>query len=140
MNERIKAIIRAKEAQGLTDSQLADMCRLSCSTVSRTFSEKTEPTEYTINAMEEALGITDIPNGEPIQEHIADDPILQRYLNMQEIRINRLRAHYNMLLAGKDRWIRNLFVLSITLVIIICLILIMDLLNPAMGWVRQYSG
>lgn len=120
--------------------QLADMCDLSASTVSRTLAGKTEPTDFTINTMEGALGITDDPIGEPIMERAASDPILERYLNMQEMRIIRMRAHYNMLLAEKNRWIMLLFILSLILVMFICYILVLDVLHPDIGWIRQQLG
>lgn len=137
---RIERINATRKEHGLTMQQLADMCGLSASTVSRTLSGKTEPTDYTINTMEDALGITDDPIGEPIMERAASDPILERYLNMQEMRITRMRAHYNMLLAEKNRWIMLLFILSLVLVIFICYILVIDVLHPDIGWIRQQLG
>lgn len=140
LKSRIDRINAVKMENGLSIQQLADMCGISSSTVSRTLTGKTEPTDYTIHALEEALGITDAPIGEPILERAASDPILERYLNMQEIRIVRLRAHYNMLLAEKNRWIMMLFILSLILVIFICCILVLDVLHPDIGWIRQHIG
>lgn len=136
LKERIYRINAARKEHGLSIQQLSDMCGISASTVSRTLAGKTEPTDYTTNALEDALGITDAPIGEPILERAASDPILERYLNMQEIRIIRLRAHYNMLIAEKNRWIMMLFLLSLSLVIIIIVILAIDVINPNAGWVR----
>lgn len=140
MNERIEAIMQERNKQGLSIQQLADMCGISASTVSRTLAGKTEPTDFTIMAMEEALGITDKPVGDPIMERVASDPILERYLNMQEMRIVRLRAHYNMLLAEKNRWIMLLFILCLVFVIFICSILVLDVLHPDIGWIREKLG
>lgn len=140
LKERIDRINAARKEHGLSIQQLADMCQISASTVSRTLSGKTEPTDFTINAMEGALGITDNPMGDPIMERVASDPILERYLNMQEMRIIRLRAHYNMLLTEKNRWIMLLFILSLILVIFICSILVLDVLHPDIGWIRQQLG
>lgn len=140
LKSRIDRINAARQEHGLSIQQLADMCQISASTVSRTLAGKTEPTDFTIRAMEGALGITDNPMGDPIMERVASDPILERYLNMQEIRIVRLRAHYNMLLAEKNRWIYLLFCLSLILVAFICFILVMDVLHPDIGWVRQKLG
>lgn len=138
--DRIDEIIRAKREQGLSVQQLADMCQISASTVSRTLAGKTAPTDFTITAMEEALGITDNPIGEPIQTRAESDPILERYLNTQEVRINRMRAHYNMLLAEKNRWIILSFAINIILVLLICGILILDVLHPDIGWIREQLG
>ena len=138
--DRIDEIIRVKREQGLSVQQIADMCQISASTVSRTLAGKTAPTDFTITAMEEALGITDNPIGEPIQTRAESDPILERYLNTQEVRINRMRAHYNMLLAEKNRWIILSFAINIILVLFICGILILDVLHPDIGWIREQLG
>ena len=140
LKDRIDRINAARKEHGLSIQQLADMCDISASTVSRTLAGKTEPTDFTITAMEEALGITDKPIGEPIMERVASDPILERYLNMQEMRIVRMRAHYNMLLAEKNRWIMLLFILSLVLVIFICYIMVLDVLHPDIGWILQQLG
>lgn len=140
LKSRIDRINAVKMENGLSIQQLADMCGISASTVSRTLAGKTEPTDFTITAMEESLGITDKPVGEPIMERVSSDPILERYLNMQEIRIIRLRAHYNMLLTEKNRWIILLFILSLILVIFICSILALDVLHPDIGWIREHIG
>lgn len=140
LKDRIDRINAVKVENGFSVQQLADMCGISASTVSRTLTGKTEPTDYTINAMESALGITDAPIGEPILERAASDPILEAYLNMQKERITRMRAHYNMLLAEKNRWIMMLFILSLILVIFICCILVLDVLHPDIGWIREHLG
>lgn len=140
LKSRIERINAARKEHGLSIQQLADMCGISASTVSRTLAGKTEPTDFTITAMEESLGITDKPVGEPIMERVSSDPILERYINMQEMRIIRLRAHYNMLLTEKNRWIMLLFILSLILVMFICSILVLDVLHPDIGWIRQKLG
>ena len=113
MNERIKAIIQERNKQGLSIQQLADMCQISASTVSRTLAGKTEPTDYTIHAMEESLGIADVP-----MDSLPEDQTIERYMKLQDSRIARLRAFYNRELAEKDRWIRFLCVLCLFLVVV----------------------
>lgn len=137
---RIDRINNERLRQSLSYQQFADMSGVSQSTAHRTLTGKTIPDGATIDAMEEALGITDNPAGEPIQFLAESNPILERYLNTQEARINRMRAHYNMLLAEKNRWIMMLFILSLILVIFICGILVFDVLHPDIGWIRQQLG
>ena len=144
MNERISAIIKEKRNQGLSVRQLSDMCQLSVSTVSRTLSEKTEPTEFTVNAMEKALGITRETIEDPLPEPVTNDPAFRQYISTTENRINRMRAFYNMLLAEKDRsiaekrkWIIFLVCVCLALIVFICAILIMDVSNLDTGWIRQ---
>lgn len=140
MENRIEKIIQAKQEQGLSVQQLSDMSSLSTSTISRTLSGKTAPTEFTIRRLEEALGILSMASEEPILKQAESDPMLKHYILMWEDRICRMRAHYNMLLAEKNRWIRLSFALNIILVVFICSVLTFDVLHPDIGWVRQQLG
>ena len=140
MNQRLDEIRREKNRQGLSDTQLADMCDLSHSTVSRAFSGKTEPSEYTLNAMETALGTNREPKGEPTTEDIT----LRQYQALMENRIARMRAFYNMLLAEKDRaisekrrWIIFLVALSIAILILSFAMIAIDAMSPNIGWIRR---
>ena len=141
MNERLEGIRREKNRQGLSDTQLADMCDLSHSTVSRAFSGKTDPSEYTLNAMETALGT----NREPPEEATAEDITLRQYQALMENRIARMRAFYNMLLAEKDRaisekrrWIIFLVFLTLTIVLLSFALIAIDIMSPDIGWIREH--
>lgn len=116
---RIQRIDIERHDQGLTIQQLADMCQISASTVSRTLSGKTDPTEYTMHAMEESLGISDSKAEDPVAAALLDDPMVERYIHLQDIRIARLRAFYNRELAEKDRWIHFLIILCILMVFLL---------------------
>lgn len=116
---RIQRIDIERHDQGLTIQQFADMCQLSASTVSRTLSGKTDPTEYTMHAMEEALGVTDSKAEDPAVSALPDDPVVARYIHLQDIRVARLRAFYNRELAEKDRWIHFLIILCLLLVFLL---------------------
>lgn len=140
MGNRIERIMQAKQEQGLSVQQLSDMSKISASTISRTLSGKTAPTEYTLRMLEEVLGLLNQPEEDPIIARAADDPILQRYLLMLEDRLSRMRAHYNMLLAEKNRWIILLFALNIILVAFVCTVLTFDVLHPEIGWIRRQLG
>lgn len=135
--ERLDRIKKAVDAQALTMQQLSDMSGLSVSTISRTFGGKTDPTDYTLSTMEAALGITEAPIDGKIAEHAGADPMVERYIASQEQRIARIRAHYNMLLAEKNRWIKMSFSLNIILVIFIIVVLIYDALHPDIGWFQR---
>ena len=116
---RIQRIDIERHDQGLTIQQLADMCQLSASTVSRALSRKTDPTEYTMHPMEESLGITDSKAEDPAVSALPDDPVVVRYIHLQDIRVARLRAFYNRELAEKDRWIHFLIILCLLLVFLL---------------------
>lgn len=140
MNNRLEAIRTEKLRQGLSDTQLADMCDLSHSTVSRAFSGKTEPSEYTLNAMETALGTCSDPPEADNQE----DMTLRQYQALMENRIARMRAFYNMLLAEKDRaiaekrrWVIFLVCLSISILLLSFALIAIDVMSPNIGWIRD---
>lgn len=140
MNNRLEAIRTEKLRQGLSDTQLADMCDLSHSTVSRAFSGKTEPTEYTLNAMETALGTGSAPPEAADQE----DMTLRQYQALMENRIARMRAFYNMLLAEKDRaiaekrrWIIFLVCFSVIVILLSFALVAVDIMSPNIGWIRD---
>lgn len=140
MNNRLEAIRTEKLRQGLSDTQLADMCDLSHSTVSRAFSGKTEPSEYTLNAMETALGTGSAPPEAADQE----DMTLRQYQALMENRIARMRAFYNMLLAEKDRaisekrrWIIFLVFFSVMVILLSFAMVAVDIMSPNIGWIRD---
>ena len=140
MNKRLEAIRTEKLRQGLSDTQLADMCDLSHSTVSRAFSGKTEPSEYTLNAMETALGTGSSPPEASDQE----DMTLRQYQALMENRIARMRAFYNMLLAEKDRaisekrrWIIFLVCFSVMVILLSFALVAVDIMSPNIGWIRD---
>lgn len=140
MNKRLEAIRTEKLRQGLSDTQLADMCDLSHSTVSRAFSGKTEPSEYTLNAMETALGTGSAPPESADQE----DMTLRQYQALMENRIARMRAFYNMLLAEKDRaisekrrWIIFLVCFSVMVILLSFALVAIDIMSPNIGWIRD---
>ena len=140
MNNRLEAIRTEKLRQGLSDTQLADMCDLSHSTVSRAFSGKTEPSEYTLNAMETALGTGSAPPEAADQ----DDITLRQYQALMENRIARMRAFYNMLLAEKDRaisekrrWIIFLVFFSVMVILLSFAMVAVDIMSPNIGWIRD---
>ena len=137
LTHRIEAIDKARIAQGLSVHQLSDMAQLSASTVYRTLQGKTTPEEYTIEAMETALGIT--------ESQTVDSPVLGRkidstiegYILSLQIKNDRIVAHYNMLLASKGRWLTLSFALNIILVMFLLGVLIYDLRNHDIGWIQN---
>lgn len=138
LSERVTALKSEKEKQHLSIQQMADMSGLSAATVSRTLAEKTEPSVYTLDALEKALGLgIELPPGEnPLEQRIGDDPLLKYYFALQESRIERMRAHYNMILAEKNRWIKFLFVIALLLVCFICFMIVYDVIHLETGYIQ----
>lgn len=136
IDDRIQRITQERSTQGLSLQQLADMSQLSVSTVYRSLTGKTAPAEYTLQVMEQALGITEKPVLESGAPFPGIDPASERYINTLLLRIDRLRAHYNMLLASKNRCLLLSFSLNLIFAMFLIGWLIFDLRNPNIGWIQ----
>lgn len=134
--ERVARIEAERKKQGLSIQQLADMSQISSSTVYRTVTGKTVPSDFTIQSMELSLGITDDPQQDHLFEEGTITPLAERYIATLESRIARLRAHYNMLIATKDRWLILSFAMNIILIVFLFFWIFYDLKNPSVGWIH----
>lgn len=134
--ERVARIEAERKKQGLSIQQLADMSQISSSTVYRTVTGKTVPSDFTIQTMELSLGISDDPQQDHLFEEGTITPLAERYIATLELRIARLRAHYNMIIATKDRWLILSFAMNIILIVFLFFWIFYDLKNPSLGWIR----
>lgn len=144
---QMERIIAAKNAQGLTNQQLADLAGINKSTIYRIFGGKTTPDTQTLRMLELALGISDTPPVEPQIISTAESDAIRNLLAIQEQRVAQLRCYYNRSLAEKDRIIQRervskiiLFVLLVLLVVFVIAYTIYDSSLPDAGWIRQNSG
>ena len=147
IDHQLERITAAKNAQGLTNQQLADLAGINKSTVYRIFGGKTTPDTQTLHLMELALGISDTP---PVELQIVDSgdsETIKNLLKIQEQRVAQLRCYYNRSLAEKDRIIQReriskivLFVVLMLLVVFVIGYTIYDASQPDVGWLRQQFG
>ena len=144
---QMERILEAKNAQGLTNQQFADLVGINKSTVYRIFGGKTTPDSQTIDLMEQALGISDTPPVEPEIIDQRESDTIRNLLKIQDRRVAQLRAYYNRSLAEKDRVILReriskivLFVLLMLMVAFVILSTSYDAAHPDIGWIRQQLG
>lgn len=151
----VSGILAKKNEMGLTNQQLSDASGVPKSTVDRILRGDTpNPTLEVILPMARAVGYS---FGEPSPELIpekVDEDYLNYVIRTNDERIARLRAHYNMLIAEKDRaleakdkWIRLLFkTLIITAIVFIAFVILMllimglffaDAVIPHTGWIQS---
>ena len=152
----IDGMIAKQNEIGFTNQQWSDASGVPKTTIDRIKRKETvNPSMQTILDMANAVGytISSIPEQIPAvpQEVGIKDPMVQHLINVYENRgrsyeerIKRNSAHYNQLLAEKNRWIKFSLTLNIILVVFICLILVYDVLHPDVGWIREqlakYTG
>ena len=83
---QLERILEAKNAQGLTNQQFADLVGINKSTVYRIFGGKVTPDSQTIDLMEQALGISDTP---PVEPEIIDQRESDTIRNLLKIQDRR---------------------------------------------------
>ena len=121
--------------RGMSYQAVADACGVSKATIYRTLTGATEPTavQY-VPPVEEPLP--------PPQCSDAYVDYLRAALRQQAQDYNRhitqLQTHYSML-HRQDRRIINFLIVCVTvLVIFLILWLVMDAINPSIGWIHQW--
>lgn len=142
LNDIIGGINERKAILNASNQQIADASGVSKPTVDRILSGRaTSPCIQNVLDIATAVGY-DFQKPEPEAVETAD-PTLQNIIYIYERRCevlekeSRLKTvQSNMVIAGKDRWIRFLATLSIILVAGIICILIFDLTHQNVGWVR----
>lgn len=147
IEKRVERIIAAKNQQGLTNQQFADLAGINKSTVYRIFGGKTTPDTETISLMEQALGLSDMPPVDLQFMDAGENDTIKNLLQIQDRRVAQLRCYYNRSLAEKDRIILReriskivLFVLFVLVVVFVVMYTIYDAAHPDIGWIRDQLG
>lgn len=145
----VDGIIEKKNEKNMTSQQLADASGVPKSTVDRILRKETpNPTMQTVLDMAAAVGYTfsnikEDP-GDPVTQTGIKDPMVLHLINVYENRgrayeerIKRNTAHFNMLLAEKNRWLKMSMALNIILVVFFCAVLIYDASYLDRGWIQE---
>ena len=142
----IDGIVQKKNAIGMSSQQLADASGVPRSTVDRIIRHETDnPLMQTILDLAAAVGYTfsnhpeqispvpdEMPINDPFVKHIIRQ--YERQEQAYEERLKREAAHYNMLLAEKNRWIQTLSTILGILIVGFISLLLMDIATPELGW------
>lgn len=130
---------RLKNEKNLTNQQIANLSGVSLSTVNRIMSGAAKnPSHEAVTSICTALG------GD-MQEMAGDEPpadserldTLTRVLEGYEQQFEYVRAAYEAQLKHRDRWIRVLAIALTVLVLGFISVLLVDLFNPNVGWIRD---
>lgn len=123
----LNGIFAKQTALGLSNQQLADASSVPKSTIERIKRGDTlNPSMQTVLDLAAAVGYQ---IGSPMPEKPKHQDTVQHteYLvRTYEDQIARLRAHYTMLLAEKNRWINYLFALCLALVAFIIVVFVLQ--------------
>lgn len=144
LNKQIKEI-------GISRQQVSDACRVPKSTLDRILRKETpNPSMQTILDIAAAVGYTF--SNHPEQPEVVPsasvkDPMVSHLIAVYENRgrtyeerIKRITAHFNMLLAEKNRWLRFSLTLNLIFVLFFAIVILVDVTNTDIGWVREMFG
>lgn len=146
-NVNIEALIAALDGQRISMKMsyqaVADACGVSQTTIMRILKKQTEPTMAILQQIAHAVKYE--PSHEPIvlEDYTKDAYIKYLHQSLEEekleqgVRLAQQEAHYNMLIAQKTRTIT---ILSVALALVSVFLvgwLIMEILIPTQGWIRQ---
>ena len=145
VSEVISGIREKQKAQGWTNQQLADASGVALSTITRIYRGETpNPSAQNIFDLAHAVGYkfeqdTHLP---PIPADASADTAhliaaYEHQIAMYERIMSRDEQSHNRLLAEKNRWIKLSLFLNILLVAFIIGILLYDIANTDVGWVRE---
>ena len=110
-----------KEKRGLTNQQLADLSGVPVGTVNPSFQTICDLVLAMDGSLDELAGIEKDPEEPEAKAHASQDLI----------------HLYEKMIEHKNRWIHRLFVLACLLGSIFIFLVIFDLMNPALGFVRS---
>lgn len=143
----IDGINKKKAEMNISNQTIADASGVPKSTVDRILRKDTEnPSAQNILDIAAAVGYR---IGGDIEKppFPADEKLVEYIMQLNDDRISRMRAGHNQVLAEKDRRIENyekyihgLIIAVILLVAIIILMLVVDVIHPDIGWIRQQVG
>lgn len=145
----IDGIIQKKNLIGMTNQQLADASGVPKPTIDRILRhDTTNPSMQTVLDLAAAVGFSFSNHPEPApalpSEEGIRDPMVIHMINVYEARgqkyeerIKRTTAHFNMLLAEKNRWLKFSITMNLVLVVFLVFIIIIDVIYPDIGWIRE---
>ena len=129
--ERLRAL---KDKSGMTSKEIAEKSKIPESTVTRILSGKTEnPTIITVMAMTKAMGGT---SADIFDDDAQIIPSANAIVSDAEKRHSEVVDLYREIIKAKNKWIKFLTIVSLTLTAFIIFLLILDITNGNIGYFR----
>lgn len=135
----IDGINARKAAMNMTNQQISDESGVPKSTIDRVLRKDTEnPTIQVVLAIAQAVGYEfGVPAAAQSPEIIHEDPHFRHIITMYERQIADMRRDHNRERTEKNRWIKILSLIIAMLGAGIIAILLIDILNPTVGWFQR---
>lgn len=135
----IDGINARKAAMNMTNQQISDESGVPKSTVDRVLRKDTEnPSVQVILAIADAVGYEfGVPAAAQAPEVITENPHFRHIITMYEKQIADIRREQNRERSEKNRWIKVLALIVGIMGAGIIAILLIDILNPTVGWFQR---
>ena len=122
VSERIERIKREQEEMNWSVANLSDASGVHRTTIYRIYKDEVTPDTDTLEHLEDALGISDIPAVEAKILSQKESVAISNVQMLNEKRIRQMRAHYNREAAELKRAIVALFFLCVAQTLIIAVL------------------
>ena len=125
VSERIERIKREQEEMNWSVANLSDASGVHRTTIYRIYKGEVTPDTDTLEHLEDALGISDIPAVEAKILSQKESVAISNVQMLNEKRIRQMRAHYNREAAELKRAIIALFFLCVAQTLIIAILAVL---------------
>ena len=137
MDRIVEELKKIKEENGLTNSDVSKMSGVPVGTVNRVFSGTNGSHSYaTIEPIKEAL----LPLAKP-------EEVRHMHEEKNKVLVGEIERLYEKMLTEKEKELRKCerfrnisLIANVFLVLIIIVFLLIDILHPDLGWIRQALG
>ena len=132
MHEVIAGIVAQKEALGITNQQIADLAKISKSTVDRILrnDDASNPSAQALFDIADAVGYK-------IGKQREEDPSIQRIVDLYEKNARQTALQTASVQERQGKLILRLLLVLVGVLLFVFVMLLIDMVSPARGWVRR---
>ena len=132
VHEVISGIVAQKEALGITNQQIADLSKISKSTVDRILrnDDASNPSAQALFDIADAVGYK-------IGKQREEDPSIQRIVDLYEKNARQTALQTASVQERQGKMIHRLLLVLVGVLLFVFVMLLIDMVSPARGWVRR---
>lgn len=132
VHEVIAGIVAQKEALGITNQQIADLSKISKSSVDRIMrnDDASNPSAQALFDIADAVGYK---IGRPHEE----DPSIQRIVDLYETHARQTALQTASVQERQGKLIHRLLLVLVGVLLFVFIMLLIDMVSPTRGWVRR---
>lgn len=128
VHEVIAGIVAQKEALGITNQQIADLAKISKSSVDRIMrnDDASNPSAQALFDIADAVGYK-------IGKQTEEDPSIQRIVDLYETHARQTALQQER----QGKIIHRLLLVFVGVLLFVFIMLLIDMVSPSRGWVRR---